>query len=121
MRRLDRRPGVTVTGFVDDPIEFLERADVVVAPMRYGAGLQNKVLEAMGLGNPVVTTSLGQEGIEAETASSSASGRRRPSSRRRSPGCWATPTRENASVDGPAGGSKSATRGSGFGRACSTP
>nr|WP_255356143.1 glycosyltransferase [Haloarcula sp. CBA1127] len=61
----DARPGVTVTGFVDDPAEYLDRADIVVAPMRHGSGLQNKVLEAMALGRPVVATPLAREGINA--------------------------------------------------------
>ena len=65
VRKLTENPGVEVTGFVDDPLNFLETADVVVAPMQHGAGLQNKVIEAMGLGKPVVTTPLGQEGIDA--------------------------------------------------------
>lgn len=63
---LGEEPGVTVTGFVDDPLDYLQDAHVVVAPMRHGAGLQNKILEAMGMGKPVVTTSLGLEGIDAE-------------------------------------------------------
>ncbi|QCJ45903.1 glycosyltransferase [Haloprofundus sp. MHR1] len=63
---LDDIPGVTVTGFVEDPREYLNRADVVVAPMRHGAGLQNKVLEAMALGRPIVVTSLAREGINAD-------------------------------------------------------
>ncbi|WP_227352864.1 glycosyltransferase [Haladaptatus salinisoli] len=67
VRALDSLPGVTVTGFVDDPVDYLEDAHVVVAPMRHGAGLQNKILEAMGLGKAVVTTPLGREGIDAES------------------------------------------------------
>lgn len=66
VRQLDELPGVSVTGFVDDPIDYLEAAHVIVAPMRHGAGLQNKVLEGMGLGKPLVTTPLGREGIMAE-------------------------------------------------------
>jgi sugar transferase (PEP-CTERM/EpsH1 system associated) len=65
VRQLADRPNIHVTGFVDDPIEYLNRARIVVAPMRTGAGLQNKVLESMGLGKPVVTTTLGAEGIDA--------------------------------------------------------
>jgi len=65
VQTLGDRCGVTVTGFVEDPREYLNMADVVVAPMRYGAGLQNKVLEAMALGRPVVTSPLAKEGIEA--------------------------------------------------------
>lgn len=65
VRQLDDEPGVTVTGFVDDPTEFLLGSDLVVAPMRHGAGLQNKVIEAMALGCPVLTTELAREGIAA--------------------------------------------------------
>jgi len=73
VRALGDEPGVTVTGFVEDPRDYLERADVVVTPMRHGAVMQNKVLEAMTLARPVVTTSLAREGIDAvddETLSS---------------------------------------------------
>jgi glycosyltransferase involved in cell wall biosynthesis len=63
---LGARDGINVTGFVDEPAEYLESATVVVAPMRYGTGIQNKVLEAMALGKPVVTTPLGATGIDAE-------------------------------------------------------
>lgn len=66
IRELAEVPGVTVTGFVDDPREYLAQADVVVAPMRHGAGLQNKVLESLALARPTVTTSLAREGIDAE-------------------------------------------------------
>jgi glycosyltransferase involved in cell wall biosynthesis len=47
---------VIVTGFVDDPYQYMEKAKVVVAPIRFSGGIQNKVLEAMALGKPVVTT-----------------------------------------------------------------
>lgn len=57
-------PGVTVTGFVDDPNEYLNKARVVVAPLRIGAGIQNKVLESMALGKAVVASSLAASGIE---------------------------------------------------------
>lgn len=63
---LDDVPGVTVTGFVESPWEYLDRADIVVTPMRHGAGLQNKVLEAMALGRPIVATPLAREGIDAK-------------------------------------------------------
>jgi sugar transferase (PEP-CTERM/EpsH1 system associated) len=63
VRVLDERPGVSVTGFVDDPRTYVDSADIVVAPMRHGAGLQNKVLEAMALGRPVVASPLASEGI----------------------------------------------------------
>jgi glycosyltransferase involved in cell wall biosynthesis len=65
VQKLSEYDRVTVTGFVDDPKDYLEQADVLVAPMRHGAGLQNKVLEGMALGRPVVTSSLAREGINA--------------------------------------------------------
>ena len=60
-------PGVTVTGFVDDPNEYLSKARVVVAPLRIGAGIQNKVLESMALSKAVVASSLAASGIEGAT------------------------------------------------------
>jgi glycosyltransferase involved in cell wall biosynthesis len=48
---------VTVTGTVADIRPYLQKATVAVAPVTYGAGIQNKVLEAMACATPVVTTS----------------------------------------------------------------
>ena len=64
VQKLDREENVNVTGYVENPIDYLMSSDVFVAPMRHGAGLQNKVLEAMGLGLPVIASSLACEGIE---------------------------------------------------------
>lgn len=60
------RPGVTVTGFVDDVRPYLERAAVFAAPIRYGAGIQNKVLEALAMEVPVVATPLAAAGLRTE-------------------------------------------------------
>jgi hypothetical protein len=59
---------VTVTGFVDDVRPYLERAAVFVAPLRYGSGIQNKVLEAMAMEVPVITTSLAAAGLRVDGA-----------------------------------------------------
>ncbi len=48
---------VTVTGRVPDMRPYLQRATLAIAPMAYGAGIQNKVLEAMACATPVVATS----------------------------------------------------------------
>jgi len=64
--KLGQRQNVTVTGFVDDPTEYVSDATVVVAPIRHGAGIQNKVLEAMALGKPVVATPSAASGIETD-------------------------------------------------------
>ncbi|WP_458207744.1 glycosyltransferase family 4 protein [Haladaptatus sp. NG-SE-30] len=61
VKELDEQKGVHVTGYVDDVREYLERASVYLAPMQSGSGLKNKILEAMAMGKPVVTNSLGAE------------------------------------------------------------
>ncbi len=61
-------PGVTVTGFVEDVRTYLERASVFVAPLRYGSGIQNKILEAMSMEMPVITTSLAEAGLRVDGA-----------------------------------------------------
>jgi len=63
VRNLGQYSGVRVTGYVDDPSEYLRNGDIVVVPLRYGSGIQNKVLEAMAVGKPVVTTPLAADGI----------------------------------------------------------
>jgi glycosyltransferase involved in cell wall biosynthesis len=63
VRALGARPGVTVTGFVDDVRPYLEGASVFAAPIRYGAGIQNKVLEALAMEVPVVTTPVVADGV----------------------------------------------------------
>lgn len=57
------RPGVDVTGRVDDMRTYLEVATVFAAPIRFGAGIQNKVLEAMAMELPVVASSNAAEGL----------------------------------------------------------
>lgn len=56
---------VQVTGFVDDPLPYFETAALSVAPLRYGAGIKLKVLEALAAKLPVVATSVAAEGISA--------------------------------------------------------
>lgn len=60
-----RDPNVTVTGFVDDLDACYKEAEVFVAPILTGGGIIVKILDAMAAGIPVVTTSYGNEGIEA--------------------------------------------------------
>jgi len=66
VKALASHPGVTVTGFVDDPREFLARAAVSVAPLRIARGIQNKVLEGLAMGLPVVGTTSATQGVEGE-------------------------------------------------------
>ncbi|MCB0123138.1 MAG: glycosyltransferase [Caldilineaceae bacterium] len=57
---------VEVTGTVPDLPPYLQRATVAAAPLLYGAGIQNKVLEAMACGAPVVTTRQAAGGMQAK-------------------------------------------------------
>lgn len=61
---LGERDGIEVTGFVDDPREYLARAAVSVAPLRVARGIQNKVLEALAMGLPTVGTTSATQGVE---------------------------------------------------------
>lgn len=63
---LGNAPGVRVVGHVPDLNAALNEAVVFVAPLRFAAGVQNKVLEAMAAGLPVVTTGLVNNGLLAE-------------------------------------------------------
>jgi sugar transferase (PEP-CTERM/EpsH1 system associated) len=56
VRRLGRRAGVTVTGFVEDERPYLGAATACVAPLRLARGIQNKVLVAMAAGRAVIAT-----------------------------------------------------------------
>lgn len=57
---------VEVTGFVEDISIYYNKASVVVAPLRFGAGTQNKVLEALAMGVPVVCSNIGFNGLGIE-------------------------------------------------------
>ena len=56
--------GVTVTGSVPDIRPFVDRAFAFVVPLRSGGGTRLKILQAMAMGCPVVSTRLGAEGID---------------------------------------------------------
>lgn len=56
--------GVHVTGRVADVQPYYRQSSVCVVPLRAGSGVRVKILEAMALGRPVVTTSVGCEGLD---------------------------------------------------------
>ena len=66
VRRLEAQDGVVVTGYVPDVRPYFEEASVFVAPLRAGSGIQTKNLEAMAMGVPIVTTSVGAMGLNAD-------------------------------------------------------
>ena len=65
IRRLAELEGVTVTGSVPDIRPYLRRSALTVAPLRIARGTQNKILEAMALGVPVVASRLAAGGVDA--------------------------------------------------------
>ena len=66
VRALDFMPGVFVTGRVEDVRPYVAHASVIVCPLRIARGIQNKVLEGMALGRPVVASPPAFEGVRAE-------------------------------------------------------
>jgi sugar transferase (PEP-CTERM/EpsH1 system associated) len=61
---LKRVQGIEITGFVDDIMPYYHQSDCFVAPLRIARGVQNKVLQAFSCGLPVISTSMGAEGID---------------------------------------------------------
>jgi glycosyltransferase involved in cell wall biosynthesis len=64
VRQLSSIPGIEVTGTVDDVRPFYREAVAAVVPLRVGGGSRLKILEAMAAGVPVISTTLGAEGID---------------------------------------------------------
>ena len=61
-----RSARVEVTGAVDDVRPHLAKAAAVIVPLRLGGGTRLKIVEAMAMGKPIVSTSIGAEGIDVE-------------------------------------------------------
>jgi sugar transferase (PEP-CTERM/EpsH1 system associated) len=64
VRELHDGKHIIVTGRVESVVPYLRDAAVTVAPMRACTGVQNKILEALAAGTPVVTTTMGAEGLD---------------------------------------------------------
>jgi glycosyltransferase involved in cell wall biosynthesis len=58
-------PSIEVTGYVEDIVPYLRESAVMVVPLRAGGGMRVKILDAFARGIPVVSTSIGCEGIAA--------------------------------------------------------
>jgi hypothetical protein len=65
VRRLAELPGIVVTGHVPDVRPYLLDAAVSIAPLRIARGVQNKILESMAMGIPVVATPEAAKGVQA--------------------------------------------------------
>jgi glycosyltransferase involved in cell wall biosynthesis len=59
-------PNITFHGEVEDALSFIQSYSIMLAPLLSGSGIRIKILEAMALGRPVVTTTTGIEGIPAK-------------------------------------------------------
>jgi hypothetical protein len=66
IKALGALPGVTVTGSVPDVRPYIRGSAVMVAPLAIARGTQNKILEAMAMGVPVVTSRAAAGGVDAE-------------------------------------------------------
>ena len=60
-----KKEGFLIKGYTTNPKEIIENSKVVLAPLRFGAGIKGKLTEAMICGAPSVTTSIGAEGMHA--------------------------------------------------------
>lgn len=66
IQALARDEGIRVTGYVDEILPYFQQSTLFVAPFRIARGLQNKILQAMACGLPVIATTVGAEGIAAD-------------------------------------------------------
>jgi glycosyltransferase involved in cell wall biosynthesis len=66
VRALGADPRISVTGGVGSVTPFLSQATLAVVPLRYGVGIQNKVLEAMATATPVVATPQATQALRAQ-------------------------------------------------------
>jgi sugar transferase (PEP-CTERM/EpsH1 system associated) len=64
VRELESLPGIEVTGTVDDVRPYYREAIAAIVPLKVGGGSRLKILEAMAAGVPVISTTLGAEGLE---------------------------------------------------------
>ena len=57
-------PSLKVTGYVDDPLPYLQDSSMMIVPLRAGGGMRVKILNALAQGLPMVSTTVGCEGID---------------------------------------------------------
>ncbi|MBZ0278029.1 MAG: glycosyltransferase family 4 protein [Anaerolineae bacterium] len=63
VERGEQDPSLTVTGYVEDPLPYFQDASMMVVPLRAGGGMRVKILNALSQGIPMVSTTVGCEGI----------------------------------------------------------
>jgi len=62
---LNREPGVTVTGTVDDIRTYVQKSALMITPLEIARGTQNKILEGMAMGVPVISSRTAARGVDA--------------------------------------------------------
>ncbi len=62
-----RKKNIVIHGEVPNAVDFINRHDILVVPLFSGSGMRVKILEGMALGKTIITTTIGAEGIEAES------------------------------------------------------
>jgi glycosyltransferase involved in cell wall biosynthesis len=67
--RAQADPSLTVTGYVEDPVPYLRDSSMMVVPLRAGGGMRVKILNALSQGIPMVSTTVGCEGIDVKNGS----------------------------------------------------
>lgn len=65
IKSLNKNDNIIVTGSVEDVREYLQKDTIFITPMISGTGIKNKILEAMSMNLPVISTSIGISGINA--------------------------------------------------------
>lgn len=66
IKALSLNQHIKVTGFMDNPYQIMARVKATIVPILNGAGIQNKVLESMLIGTPVIASSIAADGIQAQ-------------------------------------------------------
>ena len=61
---LQPETGIVITGYVEDPTPYLADSTVFIVPLRAGGGMRVKILDAWARGIPIVSTTIGCEGIK---------------------------------------------------------
>jgi glycosyltransferase involved in cell wall biosynthesis len=65
IKKLNNNPNIEMTGFVESFTPYFDKASLMINPLTVGSGLQNKVLESLSFGVPVICTKLANNGIKA--------------------------------------------------------
>lgn len=68
VKKLEKIQNVKVTGYLENPYKILQKSKIIVSPLRFGAGIQNKILEAMAMEKAIITSVIGTRGIEGAMA-----------------------------------------------------